>query len=152
MLAPAYISREMAGLESVALGLDALFKGGVHAAMVNNLIYNPGSRAVHHNLAAAEWAEQPHQTGQVALVGKLLRHGPDTRAAGACPWDRGTADQRLLADMAEGRGRIDDDETQAEGYPRHAPTQRRFLAADWHLHDMSPRGGWPSLFAVTRPR
>ncbi|MFN7726735.1 MAG: GDSL-type esterase/lipase family protein [Rubrivivax sp.] len=59
---------------------NALFKGGVHAAMVNNLIYNPGTRAVHYNLVAHEWAGQPHQTGQVALVGNVLRHGPDTAA------------------------------------------------------------------------
>lgn len=28
---------------------------GVQAAMVNNLIYNPGARAVHYNLVAHEW-------------------------------------------------------------------------------------------------
>ena len=208
---------------------NALFKGGVHAVMVNNLIHNPGSRAVHYNLPAAEWAGQPYQTGRISLVGNLLRHGPDTRAGlplfvlgghgdvelhqrdnlavdtlgrplpltavdnpgrarlidvaaapaaatepqpylppdlrvlpvqdlevqltravGARPWDRDNADQKLLADVAEGRGRIIDDETQGLGYPRHAPTRRRFVAADWQLHDMSPRAGWASLFAAPR--
>jgi len=57
---------------------NALFKGGVHAAMVNNLIVNPGARAVHYNLVAHEWAAQPRQTGQLALVGNVLRHGADT--------------------------------------------------------------------------
>jgi hypothetical protein len=33
---------------------NALFKGGVHAAMVNNLIVNPGAKAVHYNLVAHE--------------------------------------------------------------------------------------------------
>jgi lysophospholipase L1-like esterase len=58
---------------------NALFKGGVHAAMVNNLIVNPGTRAVHYNLVAHEWQGHAHQTGRLALVGNVLRHGPDTR-------------------------------------------------------------------------
>ncbi len=57
---------------------NALFKGGVHAAMVNNLIYNPGAKAVHYNLVAHEWGDHAFQTGQIALVGNVLRHGPDT--------------------------------------------------------------------------
>ncbi|MFY9513183.1 MAG: rhamnogalacturonan acetylesterase, partial [Rubrivivax sp.] len=59
---------------------NALFKGGVHAAMVNNLIYNPGAKAVHYNLVAHEWEGRPYETGQLALVGNVLRHGPDTVA------------------------------------------------------------------------
>ena len=58
---------------------NALFKGGVQAAMVNNLIYNPGGKAVHYNLVAHEWDGQAFETGQLALVGNVLRHGPDTR-------------------------------------------------------------------------
>ena len=57
---------------------NALFKGGVMAAMVNNLIYNPGGKAVHYNLVAHEWEGRPHQTGRIALLGNVLRHGPDT--------------------------------------------------------------------------
>ncbi len=58
---------------------NALFKGGVHAAMVNNLVYNPAARAVHYNLVAHEWDGQPFEAGQLALVGNVLRHGPDTK-------------------------------------------------------------------------
>jgi hypothetical protein len=58
---------------------NALFKGGVYAAMVNNLIYNPGAKAVHYNLVAHEWGSQPHQTGKVTLIGNVLRYGPDTK-------------------------------------------------------------------------
>ena len=202
---------------------NALFKGGVQAAMVNNLVFNPGTRAVHYNLPAAEWEGQPFQTGRIVLLGNLLRHGPDTRAGlplfvlgghgdvelhldgnaavdflghplpltavdnagrarivevpaaqavlpphlrllpvaelelqlmsavGARPWNRDEADQKLLADVAEGRGRLIDDETQGLGYPRHAPTRRAFRAADWHLHDLSPRAGWASLFSKPGP-
>ena len=59
---------------------NALFKGGVHAAMVNNLIYNPGARAVHYNLVAHEWSGREPQTGQLSLVANAYRQGPDTRA------------------------------------------------------------------------
>jgi hypothetical protein len=195
---------------------NALWKGGARGAMVNNLIYNPGDRAVHYNLFAKEWAGQPLQPGRLALVGNVLRHGPSTvpgtpffmlggegelelylednlaedtrglpvpligrygsglarivpagtaelppdvravpakqvweelpRTAGARPWDRDPVDARLLADMAEGRGRIIDSERElADGQPRPHPTRRPFVAEEWNLDDMSPRAGWASL-------
>lgn len=58
---------------------NALFKGGVQAAMVNNLIYNPGKRAVHYNLVAHEWEGRPYQTGEITLVGNVYRQGPHTK-------------------------------------------------------------------------
>lgn len=58
---------------------NALFKGGVQAAMVNNLIYNPGAKAVHYNLVGHEWEGHAHQTGRVTLIGNVYRQGPDTR-------------------------------------------------------------------------
>lgn len=36
-----------------------LVKGGAQVLMVNNLIYNPGHRAVHYNLMALEWGDHP---------------------------------------------------------------------------------------------
>jgi hypothetical protein len=57
---------------------NALFKGGAWGAMVNNLIYNPGSRAVHYNLIAHEWVGQPYQTGKITLAGNVYRAGPGT--------------------------------------------------------------------------
>lgn len=59
---------------------NPLFKGGVQGAVVNNLIYNPGPRAVHYNLIAAEWGAMPYQNGRMALVGNVLRAGPSTPA------------------------------------------------------------------------
>ena len=59
---------------------NALFKGGVYAAMVNNLIYNPGLKAVHYNLVGHEWAEHAHELGHVTLIGNVYRQGPDTKA------------------------------------------------------------------------
>ncbi|MDC8772891.1 pectate lyase family protein [Roseateles albus] len=58
---------------------NALFKGGVRAAMVNNLIYNPGAKAVHYNLVAHEWVGHAPQTGWVTLVGNVYRQGPDSK-------------------------------------------------------------------------
>jgi hypothetical protein len=57
---------------------NALFKGGAWGAMVNNLIYNPGAKAVHYNLIAHEWVGRPYQVGKVTLVGNAYRAGPGT--------------------------------------------------------------------------
>ncbi len=57
---------------------NPLFKGGVHGAVINNLIYDPGQRAMHYNLMALEWAGQAYQTGQMSAVGNVMRGGPST--------------------------------------------------------------------------
>src|SRR5882757_4194309 len=57
---------------------NPLFKGGVHGQIVNNLIYDPGQRAVHYNLIAAEWGDHPFQVGKISLVGNVMRAGPST--------------------------------------------------------------------------
>jgi hypothetical protein len=55
-----------------------LFKGGVRGAIVNNLIYNPGQRAIHYNLIAEEWGDHAYQTGEMAIIGNVLRGGQST--------------------------------------------------------------------------
>jgi hypothetical protein len=55
-----------------------LIKGGAQAAMINNLIYDPGKRAMHYNLMALEWAGQSYVTGEMTAVGNVLRGGPST--------------------------------------------------------------------------
>lgn len=57
---------------------SALFKGGARGLMVNNLIYDPGPRAVHYNLIREEWGDHPRQTGALGLIGNVLRAGPST--------------------------------------------------------------------------
>lgn len=57
---------------------NPLLKGGVHAAVVNNLIYDPGRRAVQYNLMALEWAGHEYQNGKLAAVGNVMRGGPST--------------------------------------------------------------------------
>jgi lysophospholipase L1-like esterase len=74
---------------------NALFKGGAQGAMVNNLIFNPGRRAVHYNLWPQEWAGRPWQAGRLSLVGNLLRHGPSTEPGTAFFTLRGAGDLHL---------------------------------------------------------
>jgi hypothetical protein len=189
-----------------------LFKGGVHGAIINNLIYDPGFRAVHYNLMALEWAGYPYQNGVMSAVGNVMRGGPstvgqlpflmlggdgdldyygkdniavdkygaplpmfgrygETRAklnvakapvswpagiavmpardlethilyhAGARPWDRDADDIRVLFFIAEGRGKIIDDEKEVSAYPVQTPTSAPFVDADWNLATMEPKSG-----------
>jgi hypothetical protein len=55
-----------------------LLKGGVWASVVNNVIYDPGKRAVHYNLMALEWAGHKYETGKLSAVGNVMRGGPST--------------------------------------------------------------------------
>lgn len=188
---------------------NALFKGGVHAVMANNLIYNPGPRAVHYNLQGNEWGANVFEVGKIVAVNNALRAGPSTpdpiaffmlggdgdveyhgagnvavdrigrdlpmlgryttgpakiievaqppvwpeglqpmeavhversvlMNAGARPWDRDYNDVRVLADTAEGRGKIIDSEQELHGYPEWEPTQRPFDPSKWEADTMRP--------------
>ncbi|MET0180302.1 MAG: pectate lyase [Novosphingobium sp.] len=55
-----------------------LIKGGAQALLINNLIYNPGHRAVHYNLMNLEWTGQDYVTGEITAIGNVLRGGNDT--------------------------------------------------------------------------
>ena len=57
---------------------NPMFKGGAQGWVINNLIYNPGQRAVHYNLVAAEWDGRAYEDGRLALIGNVMRGGPDT--------------------------------------------------------------------------
>jgi hypothetical protein len=56
------------------------FKGGVHGAIVNNFIFNPGQRAVHYNLMALEWGDIPFETGKMTAIGNVMRAGISTES------------------------------------------------------------------------
>jgi pectate lyase len=56
-----------------------LLKGGVQAAVVNNLIFDPGAQAIHYNLMDLEWGDHAHQLGELSAVGNVLRGGFSTR-------------------------------------------------------------------------
>ena len=72
-----------------------LFKGGVRGAIINNLIYDPGQRAVHYNLIAAEWGDHPFEVGEITLVGNVMRAGPSTPSDVALFMLGGSGDVRL---------------------------------------------------------
>jgi hypothetical protein len=194
---------------------NPLVKGGARVAVVNNLIHNPGSKAIHYNLIAHEWGERPPRTGMVTMVGNVYRAGLDTRpntalfslggagdvsvfmqdniaiddagnplpmtsrysassaailsastpylpdglamlpagelenaiymSAGMRPWMRDAIDFKILSDVAEGRGHIVDSEAESSGYPDYKASRRPFDPNEWHLNDMTPKAGWPSL-------
>ena len=57
---------------------NPLFKGGVRGMVINNLIYDPGPRAVHYNLIPEEWYGRKYEIGQMTLIGNVMRAGPST--------------------------------------------------------------------------
>ena len=57
---------------------NPLFKGGARGQVINNLIYNPGQRALHYNLIAEEWIGHPYSRGQVIARGNVMRAGIST--------------------------------------------------------------------------
>lgn len=57
---------------------NPLFKGGARGQVLNNLIYNPGQRAMHYNLIAEEWQGHAYSRGQMVARGNVLRAGIST--------------------------------------------------------------------------
>jgi pectate lyase len=76
---------------------NPMFKGGASGQVINNLIYNPGQRAVHYNLIAEEWIGHPFSIGEVVLRGNVLRAGPSTETL-ALMMVGGSGDLRYYAD------------------------------------------------------
>ena len=191
---------------------NPLLKGGVQAAVVNNLIFDPGAQAIHYNLMDLEWTSQKPIAGELSAVGNVLRAGFSTRPdiaflsiggvgdlhyygkdniavdrngnplpmfgryttsparivevqtppawpthmvalpasqvethvlrfAGARPWDRDAHDIRVIFDVAEGRGKIIDDEKEVGGYPVQKEVRAPFVEAEWNLATMEPKSG-----------
>jgi hypothetical protein len=73
---------------------NQLFKGAVEAVSANNLIYDPGTRAMHYALNASEWAGHTWRNGRLALVGNVVKGGAST-------------DLRLPFLIVEGQGDLD---------------------------------------------
>jgi hypothetical protein len=58
---------------------NPLFKGGVRGMVINNVIYNPGQRAVHYNLIPEEWYGRKYELGRITLIGNVMRGGQSTK-------------------------------------------------------------------------
>ncbi len=117
------------------------------------------SRNVADNLMVDRWGADLPELGSYGQTrGRILKHDApldwpaglvampaidvETHVlthAGARPWDRDGDDVRVLADVAEGRGEIIDQEDETGGYPQHAMTRRAFDAAQWDLATMRPK-------------
>ena len=61
--------------------------------------------------------------------------------AGARPWDRDADDIRVLFFIAEGRGKIIDDEKEVSAYPVQKEVRAPFVEANWDLASMEPKSG-----------
>lgn len=113
-----------------------LLKGGAQAAMINNLIYDPGKRAVHYNLMALEWAGQPYVTGELAAVGNVMRGGPSTDAG--LPFLMLGGDGDLLY-YAKDNLAVDKHGAPLPAFGRYGETRARLIAAK------KPATMWPAL-------
>jgi len=71
---------------------NPLFKGGVHGAVINNYIYNPGNAAVHFGLVPEEWEGHEWLTGKMVVEGNYTEAGPDTKSTMPAGSFRGPVD------------------------------------------------------------
>ena len=74
-----------------------LFKADVSGQIINNLIYNPGQRAVHYNLIAEEWIGHSYSPTEMVLIANVMRAGPSTVANLPLLTIGGSADLKLFA-------------------------------------------------------
>jgi hypothetical protein len=115
-----------------------LFKGGVHGAVVNNLVYNPGKRAVHYNLMALEWGDRPYVTGRMSAVGNVMRGGPST-------------DEGLPFMMLGGDGDLEyygRDNIAVDKYGKPAPMFGRYGVTKAKLVEVPNPVSWPEGIEV----
>jgi len=61
--------------------------------------------------------------------------------AGARPWDRDEHDVRVFFFIAEGRGKVIDDEREVGGFPVMKEVRAPFVEAAWNLETMEPKSG-----------
>ena len=115
-----------------------LFKGGVRGAIVNNVIFNPGRKAVHYNLMALEWQGRPYENGQMSAVGNVLRGGPSTQG-------------KLPFLMLGGDGDLEyyaKDNIAVDQYGEPLPMFGRYGETRAHLIEKAEPVSWPEGLAV----
>ncbi|MBL9218937.1 MAG: hypothetical protein JNG82_10645 [Opitutaceae bacterium] len=57
---------------------NPLFKAGVRAALVNNVIHNPGQRVVQFGYVSSQWAGHELQRAALSMAGNVVRQGPSS--------------------------------------------------------------------------
>ncbi|MBS0253891.1 MAG: pectate lyase, partial [Proteobacteria bacterium] len=116
-----------------------LVKGGSQVLMVNNLIFDPGHRAVHYNLMALEWVGRPYVNGEITAVGNVMRAGFSTDAGLPFLMLGGDGD---LAYYGRDNLAVDRFGNPAPQTGRYGMTKARLIAADKPL---SPLDGYQVL-------
>lgn len=105
---------------------NPMFKGDVRGQVINNLIYDPGPRAVHYNLIPEEWLGHEYVPGEMVLVGNVLRAGPSTPDPLALLMLGGSGDLKLYAS----------DNLAVDRIGRALPQQGRYTTAAASIVDM----------------
>ncbi|SFL21691.1 pectate lyase family protein [Lysobacter sp. cf310] len=114
---------------------NPLFKGGARGQVINNLIYDPGQRALHYNLIAEEWLGHPYSTGQMVARGNVMRAGPST--------------EELAFFMVGGSGDVEyyaEDNLAVDRLGRPLPQQGRYTTTP--LRVIQPESAPPLPFGV----
>lgn len=57
---------------------NPLFKGGVRAAFVNNVVHNPGERVVQFGYVPKQWEGREPQRALLTMAGNVARKGPSS--------------------------------------------------------------------------
>jgi hypothetical protein len=123
-----------------------LVKGGAQVLMVNNLIYNPGHRAVHYNLMDLEWAGHAPVTGEITAVGNVLRGGNDTDAGLPFLMLGGVGD---LAYYGRDNRAVDRLGNALPQFGRYGETGARLIEAEAPLADLAGYDILPSIEVET---
>lgn len=111
-----------------------LVKGGAQVSMINNLIYNPGHRAVHYNLMNLEWLGQDYVTGEITAIGNVMRGGNDTNEGLPFLMLGGDGD---LAYFGKDNRAVDRHGNPLPQFGRYGETQAKLITADAPLADVS---------------
>ena len=111
-----------------------LVKGGAQVSMINNLIYNPGHRAVHYNLMNLEWLGQEYVTGEITAIGNVMRGGNDTNEGLPFLMLGGDGD---LAYFGKDNRAVDRHGNPLPQFGRYGETQAKLITVDAPLADVS---------------
>lgn len=118
-----------------------LVKGGAQVAMINNVIYNPGHRAVHYNLMNLEWAGHDYVTGEITAIGNVMRGGNDTNPGLPFLMLGGDGD---LAYYGKDNRAVDRHGAGLPQFGRYGETRAKLITAKAPLADVSRYAVLPS--------